>query len=278
MQRHICLIALCFFCLMNEVNVKAKQNNSVVLSPGMMGPKAFPVPRISPAKVEKHNSIIIGIESHVEPNHEFSINPKLDFFIPWGDKVVLKIFTEPFEYYRTSESLRAKRHAQQKKGVAKGDIYFGALFTLFHKLEQQFYLAFNFQTKTTTGKQLENARHFNAPAYVFDLTFQKDRKSSLLGGSLHFFGYVSFLAWQSQFNQQNDALGIAVKTLYQRKGFHLSLEYGAYWGWQKVKDQPMVYHVEVQYPLAQTDFFIRYSYGLRDYVAHTLSFGSFLRL
>ena len=266
------------WCYFYGYQLSAQEEGKVILSPGHMGPKAFPVPKIGQVKVGKQNIIAIGVESHIEPSHEFSLNPKVDFFIPWGRRVALKVFTEPFEYYQTSESLRRKRFAKNKEGFAKGDIYFGALFTLFHRPEQQFYLVFNFQTKTTSGKKLEDARHFNAPAYVFDLTFQKDVRSPFLGARLSFFGYLSFLAWQSQFNQQNDAVGLALKAEAHWNTVRFGLEYGAYWGWQQTKDQPMVFRFESLWPIGQMDLFLRYTSGLRDQIAHAVALGTLIRL
>ena len=274
--RSVAVNILLMLIVVSTFRTYAQQNIKVILSPGYMGANAFPVPRVSDARVGENKLVELSLETHWEFSHEISINPRANALIPWGSLVALKILFEPFEYYNTSNWLKDQRYASSKNGFAKGDIYFGALFNILHQPENNFYLALNFLTKTASGNKLEDARHFNSPGYIFDLTAQQELFPSFMA-KITLSGYLAFLAWQSQFNQQNDAVGFAVKVQSPFNKIKYGVEYAAYFGWQKKKDRPMVLRFEGILPQKNSfDLFVRYSYGLQDQIKHSLAFGSTL--
>ena len=82
-----------FFLCSYEHKLLASEQGRPLLSPGYMGPKAFPVPKIGQAEVGQKYIISTAIETHMEEQHEFSVNPQLDFFLPWGKHVVCRAHT-----------------------------------------------------------------------------------------------------------------------------------------------------------------------------------------
>lgn len=258
---------------MYSKSLSASDNKHVILSPGYMGPKALPVKKVGRVSIDNKIYFDFSLVSSWQADEELSFNPQLDFFIPWQEFAALIIKIEPFEYYRTSESIRDFRQAQNKQGLSKGDIYFGASFSIYKSRKKDLSLVFNLLTKTTSGKKVEDARHTNSPGYLFDLSFKKEIKSSIFLIPNELSGYLGFFAWQTNKAEQNDAFCGAIKTSYKIKDMSLNFELGAYSGWQNNKDRPIVLSLELVKHFNVIDLFGVYDFGLRDRIAHSLAFG-----
>ena len=255
-------------------------HGEVILSPGRMGPKALPPRPVGDVFFPEGTEISLSFEAGYAHDKELSLNPRLSFLIPWWSPFCAFTFSsELFEHYWTSEQLRKERGALEKKGLAKGDIRFGSRFLLFTLKEKSFHLYLDLETKTTTGKQRENARHTNSPQYEIDLSFkQRELKKHFLP---HFFlfpesisGYLGFTAWQSGLAQQNDAFSWGLAFDYGKDEIlNLRLEAKGYHGWQKNGDNPVLLSARFEKKLSSWGVFSEYQYGLQDFIAHSFSLG-----
>ncbi|MBC62707.1 MAG: hypothetical protein CMP11_09675 [Zetaproteobacteria bacterium] len=263
-------IAPQFFFLLSSLFIPLS-SFGIILSPGYMGPQAMPVPEVQDFTVGKDNIISFYLENNIDPGKEYALNPKVKIFSPWGKKAALRLSFVPHEIYYMASDVKKKRETKNQMGNAKGDIYFGSMFELYN---QDFGLALNLLTKTTSGKNLKDARHLNAPAYIIDISFGKKWYYNRFFENINISGYVAFIVWQSQFNQQNDALGLALKSAFTlHSNYIFSVEAGAYYGWQKKKDNPVTVRFNLKKRLNISEICIQYSYGIRDQIPYSLIFG-----
>ena len=250
--------------------------DDVVLSPGKMGPRALPIKEVGPAAIKRYHYLSLSLVTSFHYEKELSLTPKVDIFLPWNRYVALTFKAHPVEYYDTDEETRIERNAAEKSGLATGDINFGALFHLFHNKKEEFDLFLNFETKTSSGNDLKNARHTQAPAYQIDISFNKKVNlfSNLFFMPDRFSGYTGFLTWPISRGRNDDAFAWGLKVTYGHpRDVTLELELGGYSGSRMTEDRPLSASTKLIKHFDKIDLFARYQYGLRDQIPHTMTFG-----
>jgi len=247
------------------------------LSPALMGANALPVPLIYSKILSEHKTTFeFKLIQHYEREKELTTNPRFEFFIPWGKYATFRLFMIPIEYYKTSKIVAKKRGALNTSGFSKGDIYFGSTFKLYQNKNNSFFCWLNLITKTTSGKNLKNARFFNSPAYLMDITFlKKDFWKTKYLKQINLSAYTSFIAWQSSFNQQNDAFGFAMKLdLIVDEINNINVESSMYHGWQNNGDFPIISRIGYARKIKNYTVHMHYQRAHQDYIAHSLEIGS----
>lgn len=248
---------------------------STSLAPGSMGPKGLPVQKVGRVIINQTTYTDLFFMGSIEWEQEISFNPQIDFFIPWNDYAALLIQIEPFEFFSTSESLRLERSAHSRQGLYRGDIYFGMNLHLFENKKEAFNLHLNFLTKTPTGKAKESARHTDSLAYQVDIRFRKKinwlRSFPLMPEEI--LGYTGLVSWQTEGDDHNEAFCWALKLIYGPADLKFSFELGGFSGWKNNNDRPLVGSFEFMKIFPRYDFIVRYQYGFRDQIPHTLAIG-----
>jgi len=250
----------------------------IIRSPGYMGPNALPIPEINKAKVTDYVSINISGEYH-KGEGEFAYNPYLRLNIPIAkNKVALDFTYRPFEYYETEELIRFERFGRNKelKGYTNGDLYIGTIVQLFDSTKIPFDATLRIVLKTTTGKDLANARHIDAPAYHFDVNLGKT-----IFQNLYFFDKISLYSmmglyvWQADFdnNRQNDAYLYGLRSDFEIKSYMLSIAFSGYSGYMNLRDRPMAMRYTFEKKMGQVSLNFSYQKGLRDVISNSFRLG-----
>jgi len=257
---------------------KTHWSRYIIRMPGYMGPNALPIPMVKNAVISPEIKLETAAEYHAG-TEELTVNPYLNLSLPVaGEKVALDFIYRPFEYYETSEAIGLERFVRYRacKGISKGDLYIG---TLVHVLNQDKHFVdgnLEIYLKTTTGKDLANARYIDAPGYYFDLNLGK----TLLKGDgvfkqLSVYSMGGFYAWQSDLdnNRQDDAYLYGVRSDVDFKPFSLSLSYSGYSGYMMMRDRPMAVRVTLTKNFKNSYFYLSCQQGLRDIIRSSFRFG-----
>lgn len=232
--------------------------------PGNMGPFAIPVLRLEDAVIGDDVLVeISGLGAISRGGGDQAVTPYFRLMIPFRQLAALEFDGMPIEAWQTTQDTQLAYGAQNRSGVSKGDIRFGARFYVFRETEKIPAFGVRFMTKSTTGKDFEDHRHTNAPAYYLDALAAK----TLLENRgfirrLRVMAQAGFLAWQQGSNGQDDAVtfGAAVETIFQNK---LALKTGVsgYAGWEK-QDKPVLANLEVSYPIPHVRFLLGVDLGI----------------
>ena len=257
---------------------KTHWSRYIIRMPGYMGPNALPIPMVKNAVISDKVSFETAAEYHTGTG-EYTYNPYLNLTIPVAkEKVALDFIYRPFEYYETSEAIGLERFVRYRacKGISKGDLYIG---TLVHVLNQdKHFVDGNLEIfmKTTTGKDLANARYIDAPGYYFDLNLGRTllKKDGFLKKiSLYTMG--GFYAWQADLdnNRQDDAYLYGVRTDVDFKPFSLNLSYSGYSGYMKMRDKPVAVRMTLTKYFKNSYLYLSYQQGLRDVIKSSFRLG-----
>jgi len=250
----------------------------IIRSPGYMGPNALPIPMVNNAKVGSKLEFETAFEYH-KGRGEMAYNPYLNLTIPAAkEKVALNFIYRPFEYYKTEEFIRYERlgRNQSCKGIAKGDLYIGTIVQMFNQDKHFADGTLEIFLKTTTGKDLANARHIDAPAYYFNLNLGKKLyQSTRLIKEISLYTMLGMYVWQADFNnnRQNDAYLYGLKTDVDFGFLSLDVIYSGYSGYMNMRDKPEALRYFVSKKIKNTKFYFSYQDGLRDVIYHSFRFG-----
>lgn len=250
----------------------------IVKSSGYMGPNALPVPLVKNGITGETFDIETSAELHFG-NNEQTQNPYIDFYYPVAkNKIAVQIFGRSFEHYKTSMELKNFRKCRSKspEGFSKGDYYFSTTMQIFN--ENKFFLNLlgDFTFKTTSGKNLANARHTDAPAYYFSTNasktlFQNNLNTRFIRLALLYGIYV----WQidTDKNRQDDAHLYGFRSDFKWEKFMLSMSIAGYSGYLNIRDKPIVLRSNIYYKIKKLDVILGYQYGLRDFIQNTYKIG-----
>ena len=222
--------------------------------PGLMGYNALPsLPNADP-KVQDHFRFELAIAaqlSDLSRARDASATPYLGLMAPFWGFAALELDAIPVEFWRVSPETQQRLGATRARGTARGDLRFGARFTLFDERELLPAVGIRFVTKTTTGKSFEDKRFTDAPAYVFDALLGKTLPISL-GPFRHVrvLAKLGFTAWQQGSDWQDDAVDMgATLRLRSARGTLLDLEWRGYSGYERF-DRPSLVGVTLGHPMA----------------------------
>lgn len=254
----------------------------LTLSPGFMGPNAFPVPEIKNGIIEKTLTFETAFEGHFN-EHEQTKDIFTRLFIPFKNKKVgLQFFIVPFEIYQYDAFVRAERSSTDYdgQGVASGDLYIGTHIQLLekHKIFPDILLTINI--KTASGNQYGAARFSDSPGYYFDLSFGKSLTLSK-ATNLRFYGMLGFYAWQTNLPDhfQNDAVIYGLGLNFETKYYTIEQNFGGFSGYLNNGDHPQVYRIDIRTKLKNTvNYKIRFQYGMKDSNYQSIRFSMLFNL
>lgn len=262
---------------------KTHWSNMIKRLPGLMGPNALPIPKVRNSNIDRNLIFSKTYNYHFSKN-EIALNPQFNLEIPIApNKVAIDLNYVPFEYYKTNEYIRNQRFARKKsaKGATTGDLYIGTIIQLLNKDKHLINAILRLTLKTTTGKDLANARHIDAPAYHFDINFGREfnLKNSFLT-KISTNCMLGLYVWQmnSEKNRQNDAFLFGIRNDFYFKNFVYTNSFLSYTGYLKQYDRPIAINNSVKIPFKNIDFYFSHSYGLRDHIKHTFSSGIIWRI
>lgn len=255
----------------------------LILSPGYMGPNAFPVPEILDGKIGQILVLETALEGHFNA-HEQTQNLFTRLFIPFKNKKVgLNIFLVPFEIFNYDTYLRDLRHSTDYdgQGVSTGDVYISTHIQL---LENKVFwpdVLLNLTLKTASGNQYGAARFSDSPGYYFTLSFGKAVFKTEKAGSLRLYGMFGFYAWQT--NQpdhfQDNAIVYGLGVKWQQKHFSLNQSLGGFSGYLNNGDRPSVYRIDLESNLQNNvNYKIRFQYGFNDIDYRSIRFSILYKL
>lgn len=253
---------------------KTPQINYVKRSPQHMGPNALPVQAFRDTKIGYRTYFQSGIDYHFSKK-EYTINPYFHLYFPiLKNRIAFEMYTRPFEYYETTNQLRDERFMRDSvpKGYSKGDTYFATRVRIWENFYHLPDLTLEVTLKTTTGKNLENARHTNAPAYTFNGVLGKN----ILGNDtsskkLRLFIVAGTFIWQDGDNGQNDSFLYGAGVEYQRKNILINLNAGGYEGYKNIGDQPIIARLQLIYQSNKIDWSLQYQRGFRNMISNSLN-------
>ncbi|MDD3875807.1 MAG: hypothetical protein PHT69_04250 [Bacteroidales bacterium] len=246
--------------------------------PGYMGPNALPIPSVNDAKIKDNIYFESAFEYH-KGRGEFAMNPFFNLNIPVANKKVsIDFIYRPFEYYETEEFIRQERYGRNRecKDIAKGDLYIGTFVQLLSEEYKALDAQLRIVLKTTTGKDLANGRHTDAPAYHFDLNLGKTifENDGFLK-KMNFYSMAGLYVWQMEFdnNRQNDAYLYGLRTDFLFKPLLFSCTFSGYSGYMKMRDKPMALRLTISKSIKNSFIFLSYQKGLRDVIEHSFRMG-----
>ena len=125
--------------------------------------------------------------------------------------------------------------------------------------------------KTASGEQFERRRHYDCPAYFFDLAMGQSIPLKAL--TLRFAGSVGFLCWQTDNGRQNDAVMYGLQAQLRHEFFSLQATWGGYVGWERYGDAPMSIKASAAGRVKGFEPYVQYQYGIKDYPFHQIRVG-----
>lgn len=227
----------------------AAQESKIV--PGLMGPNALPTIPVEDAEIPAQVTTEIAAGAHLTGagDADRAFTPRFHVVVPFFQIAALEILGTPLEVWRVTPQTRARVGGQSLSGVAKGDIDFGARFSLLAETARRPALTLRLLTKSTTGKALLDRRFTDAPGYAVETLLTKTLATG--GGpvrQLRLLAKLGFLSWSQEQGLQDDALDYgAALDARLRPGTELRVELRGYQGYQ-VHDKPMVAGVRLLQP------------------------------
>jgi len=246
---------------------KTPQLNYIKRTPDFLGPNALPVPDLNDTKINYRTYIYSGARYQFDKSEKV-FNPEIGIYFPiQKNRIAFSFCSRLFEFYETDSVLRDKRFARDSisKGISKSESFLNARVRVW----ENFYFfpdfTIEFGLKLNTGKNLENARHTNAPGYWFSGNFGKDiyskenfnvRIISMLGGFI----------WQAADNQQNDSwlygLGLQIK----KKSNLVLIDASGYRGYRNNGDRPFVTRIKFEKEQKQFNYFVQYQRAWNNFI------------
>ncbi|MBD3317774.1 MAG: hypothetical protein GF344_18475 [Chitinivibrionales bacterium] len=258
--------------------VSSFDENNLTMSPGCMGPNALPVRHANDIMVGTRIILALTAEYHFDPHEEITVNPHFSLLIPVRGIVAVSVFGRPVEYFETSEERRRSRCADNSKGWSAGDLYFQTSVELLDAMKHFLGISLNIGFKSTTGKGFHSARHINAPGYWVDLSVGHLHEGRGLL-SIRVQSSISFIGWQTNINEQNDAVGynLCGELSFGPRG--LASEIAGYYGWMHNGDAPLVARLSFRRKIAGfLQLHIGFQKGIRDQLPYQFRAGTAFEL
>lgn len=239
----------------------------------LMGPNAIPVPLIRDAEIGDEYFVKAGGDYYFS-KHEMTVNPYFHVYCPvQKNRIAFEVYTRPIEYYETDTLTRDKRFARDSsaKGYSQGDVYVASRFNVWKELPGGIpAFTIDFMTKSTTGKNLENARHLNAPAYAAYGTLSRTviKRDTV---KLHAFFSSGGMFYQMYDNSQNDVFILGLGLRFECRKWTQNLVLARYSGYLGKGDNPMVLRYNIMYSAGRSSAWIQYQYGIQDFISNAFT-------
>ncbi len=254
----------------------------MIYSPSYMGPNALPVPEFNNGIFSEEFEFEMGASYHSMPGDQtVNLFSKLNLALAPGIAGV-NVSYVPYEIYSMDIKTRDLRIARELEpsGQSFGDVYITTFVQIIKDKERFPDVMLSINLKTSSGTNLGNARHTDAPGYYFDLSLGKEiesKKKSLKYWRPYAMG--GFYSYQTNRDDyvQNDAFLYGAGFLLAYEKFQLDSGLGGYWGYFGNGDRPLVYRMEIESNLESSiNYKLRFQKGINDFQYTSFSFSAFL--
>ena len=273
------ILFLLFFGLFNSQKLVSHTTN-------YFGPNANPVPDFTDATIPEFTELSVYGDYYFGKGDQ-TVNPYLKVEIPLiSEKVSLKVWAVPIEYYNVTDAIKERRGMQKNSGFASGDVYIQTRISLLKNEEKATSLILNATIKTASGNNYKDRRYFNTAGYYFDTEFGKSfaLKNSFLN-EIRLVADAGFYSWDVQtpnLNVQDDAFMYGLKLILKKKNLSWENTFSGYSGWIKrvpdYGDQPVVFASKLNLKSRKNTYFIQYQNGIRYFPFNQIRIGAIFSL
>lgn len=228
----------------------ARADSSLV--PGLMGFNALPALQNPDPVVGTRVELELGVASQSSglAGRDAAATPTFRLSVPFGEVAAVDFEGTPVEWWQVTRETQQRLRAKDARGVAPGDVRFGARFLVSGETSRRPALGVRFSVKSTTGKELDNRRFTSSPGYVIDGIAGKD----LVRGEgplrrLRVLAKLGFSAWQLGFGDQDDAIDYGLTAKAWFPGLSIATEWRGFRGFL-ARDRPSLLGITVGRALA----------------------------
>lgn len=241
----------------------------MIISPGYLGPNALPVPDIRPAQLYDHSYLRLGPEAHFSKGDNTQ-NLFADLYVPIKGIIALRMHAVPVEFYKTDTLVRDERRSREydPQGHSFGDIYFSTEVMISKNHKKWPDMMLGIHVKTASGDNVAGARFTDTPGYYFDLAASKTIESDGCLQEVTPFAQIGFYVWQllTDENLQNDAFSFGAGVDLKSDELTIRQAIGGYLGYRKERDDPIVYRMELHYPMNERSALrFRFQQGIQHF-------------
>jgi hypothetical protein len=257
---------------------KTSWNQYLKYSSKYMGPNALPMPESVKGLAGSSSFIELNTASHFytgDNTSDIGYNSAINLV---KNYITLQVFGTLVEHYKMDTATRNIRGCRgfSGKGYAMGDVNISTIIQLTRNMVFPD-IALRVNLRTASGGMMEDARYTDGPGYYFDLSMGKniEIKSQFLN-KIKLYTDVGFYCWQTEFveKRQSDAIMYSFGfDLAAINSWQLSNEISGYNGHLGDGDRPLLYRTSLHFSKNRNQFYIQYSYGIRDYVYHSVRLG-----
>lgn len=275
MKKNLCLLVLLVSTVsaFAQVPVEESRYQPTLITTKYFGPYAFQIPDFLEGRVNDRISAALSgdyvmgrLAGSENKDHTEAVSFEVNVPL-WSDRVSLTVWGEMHEWYKDNPAVREMRRVDPKYPLSDhdaGSVYFSLNMLVLKERQYSPSIAVRAATLTATGDNYEQARHFDAPGYFFDLSAGKslyfgehrELRASLSAG---------FLCWQIDRGTQNDAFLFGAKLSYSNSLIKLSAEYGQYSGREHVADSPKSVKFRCDFKAGKFYPFLYVQHGLEDW-------------
>lgn len=246
------------------------------------GPNANPVPDFTDATIPANTEFSIYGDYYFGHGDQ-TVNPVLKIEIPLlPEKVSLKIWAVPLEYYKVTDEIKERRMMNKNSGTASGDFYVQTRIAILNEKNNKIAVILNATLKTASGSGFKNRRYFNTAGYYFDTEIGKSFAipESFLN-EIRLVANAGFYSWDvltPNNNVQDDALMYGLKVILKKKNISWENTISGYNGWIKrapdYGDQPIVFATKLNLKAKQNTYFAQYQYGVKYFPFNQIRIGA----
>lgn len=281
-MKHILSVLIIIFLSIFQLNCQI-----VKYSTAWFGPNSNPVPETTEAIIPEKTTMELTADYYTG----FGDNTYNGYFkmeIPLiSERVSFKFWSTFLENYQVSDKISTLRNMFEKKGKANGDIYLQTRISLNKEKKILPAIIFNSTLKTASGTNFENKRYFDTPGYYFDIETGKSFKTdNFILHEIRLTANIGFMCWETTNSRQDDAIMYSIQLNLKKGNFNLENFIGGYDGWMHrhptygydYGDSPLVYHLKLKYINKNSDYYIQYQYGIKDFPYYQMRAGIAFRI
>ena len=252
------------------------------LTTNYFGPNSNPVPDFTDATIPKFTELSVYGDYYFGFGDK-TVNSYVKVEIPLiSEKVSLKFWAVPAEYYEVTDAIKDRRGMQKNSGFAAGDVYIQTRISLLNNKEKALNLILNATLKTASGSDYKNRRFFNTAGYYFDAELGKSfiLKNAFLN-EIRLVADAGFYSWDVQtpnLNVQDDALMYGLKLILKKKNISWENTISGYNGWitrvPDYGDKPIVFASKLNFKGKKNRYFIQYQNGIRYFPYNQIRIGA----
>ncbi len=270
------LFLILFSCFLIPYSVKAEVpiskpdlSQPTGIAPAFFGPNALPIIDMSDGLTDNHLRLELAADGYIgfQNNNTVDIFARVraPLFTRWAN---LSVWMPVYGWYKQYDGT----------GSGAGDVYISTDVQVlhnewFHSPNAKYIpqMTVRLGMKTASGEQFERRRHYDCPAYFFDLAMGQSIPLKAL--TLRFAGSVGFLCWQTDNGRQNDAVMYGLQAQLRHEFFSLQATWGGYVGWERYGDAPMSIKARAAGHVKGFEPYVQYQYGIKDYPFHQIRVG-----